>query len=60
MLRRAFKMFDPTHTGLMEKEKVRMILNTLGYTYEDDDLEALLTAEDIGGNTKGSATPSRD
>lgn len=50
VLRRAFSMFDSSKTGKIEKEKVRTILNTLGHTYDDSELDALLAAEDTEGN----------
>lgn len=49
MLRRAFSMFDSSKSGKIEKEKVRTILNTLGHTYDDSDLDILLAAEDTEG-----------
>jgi calmodulin len=49
VLKRAFTMFDSTKTGKIEKEKVRTILNTLGHTYDDKELEDLLEAEDVEG-----------
>lgn len=49
VLRRAFSMFDSSKTGKIEKEKVRTILNTLGHTYDDSDLDALLESEDTEG-----------
>ena len=49
MFRRAFTMFDSAKTGRIEKEKVRTILNTLGHTYDDQELEELLEAEDSEG-----------
>jgi hypothetical protein len=42
-------MFDSSKTGKIEKEKVRTILNTLGHTYDDQELEALLIQEDKEG-----------
>lgn len=42
-------MFDSTKSGKIEKEKVRTILNTLGHTYDDQELDALLSAEDTEG-----------
>lgn len=42
-------MFDSGKTGRIEKEKVRTILNTLGHTYDDTELENLLVAEDAEG-----------
>ncbi|XP_011498408.1 PREDICTED: troponin C-like [Ceratosolen solmsi marchali] len=49
MLKRAFSMFDPSKSGKIEKEKVRTILNTLGHTFDDHDLDIMLKAEDIEG-----------
>lgn len=49
MLRRAFCMFDSAKTGKIEREKVRLILNTLGYTYDDGELDGLVAAEDTEG-----------
>ena len=48
-------MFDSSKTGKIEKEKVRTILNTLGHTYDDSELDALLAAEDTEGNTRSQA-----
>lgn len=42
-------MFDSGKVGKIEKEKVRTILNTLGHTYNDSELDALLEGEDQGG-----------
>ncbi|XP_076388710.1 troponin C type IIb isoform X1 [Megachile rotundata] len=50
MLRRAFSMFDSTKQGRIEKEKVRTILNTLGHTFDDHELEVLLKQEDEDGS----------
>ncbi|XP_059616182.1 troponin C-like [Phlebotomus argentipes] len=52
LFRRAFSMFDSGKTGRIEKEKVRTILNTLGHTYDDSELESLLVAEDAEGSGK--------
>lgn len=52
VLRRAFSMFDPKKSGQIEKEKVRTILTTLGHTYDDSELDALLAAEDTEGESK--------
>ncbi|XP_055709862.1 troponin C-like [Phlebotomus papatasi] len=52
LFRRAFSMFDSGKTGRIEKEKVRTILNTLGHTYDDTELENLLVAEDAEGSGK--------
>lgn len=42
-------MFDSGKKGSIEKEKVRTILNTLGQTYDDKELEDLLKGEDPEG-----------
>lgn len=39
-------MFDSTKKGNIDKEKVRTILTTLGHTYDDAELDALLAGED--------------
>lgn len=39
-------MFDSTKSGKIEKEKVRTILNTLGHTFDDHELDIMLKAED--------------
>lgn len=43
-------MFDSGKKGSIEKEKVRTILNTLGQSYDDTELETLLKGEDPQGN----------
>lgn len=52
-------MFDSTKSGRIEKEKVRTILNTLGHTFDDHELEVLLKQEDEEGihRTLLSSTP---
>lgn len=42
-------MFDSGKKGSIEKEKVRTILNTLGQSYDDQELESLLENEDPEG-----------
>lgn len=42
-------MFDSTKSGKIDKEKVRTILNTLGHTFDDQELELLLKQEDVDG-----------
>lgn len=54
-------MFDSSKSGKIEKEKVRTILNTLGHTYDDSELDALLAAEDTEGNNgKAHLTPPQN
>jgi calmodulin len=43
-------MFDSGKSGHIEKEKVRTILNTLGHTFNDFELEALLEEQDKEGD----------
>ncbi|XP_044272486.1 troponin C-like isoform X2 [Tribolium madens] len=43
-------MFDSTKKGSIEKEKVRTILTTLGQTYDEKQLDALLDGEDPEGS----------
>lgn len=52
-------MFDSTKSGRIEKEKVRTILNTLGHTFDDHELEVLLKQEDEEGihSSNVSITP---
>ena len=52
MLQKAFNMFDSGKKGRIEKEKVRTILNTLGHSFNDHELEALLEDEDTDGKSK--------
>ena len=42
-------MFDTKKRGKIEREKVYLILNTLEYTYDDSELDALLSADDTEG-----------
>lgn len=44
-------MFDSSKSGKIEKEKVRTILNTLGHTYDDSELDGYLAAEDTEGRS---------
>jgi len=40
-------MFDQGKTGLIDRSKIATILNTLGHTFDDEELEALLEAQDV-------------
>lgn len=42
-------MFDSSKQGQIEKEKVRTILNTMVYSYDEKELESLLDGEDEEG-----------
>ncbi|XP_026739333.1 troponin C-like isoform X2 [Trichoplusia ni] len=46
MLRRAFSMFDSQKQGRIEKEKVKMILNTMVHNYDDLELDRMVDSED--------------
>jgi hypothetical protein len=52
-------MFDSSKTGKIEKEKVRTILNTLGHTYDDDELDSLLAEEDGEGKVSSPSIMAR-
>lgn len=53
-------MFDSTKVGKIEKEKVRTILNTLGHTFDDQELEVLLEQEDEDGRLFPFFLPQRE
>ena len=42
-------MFDSQKTGKIETEKIRTILNTLGQSYDDDELQELIEKNDPEG-----------
>lgn len=46
-------MFDSGKKGSIEKEKVRTILNTLGQSFDDKELESLLKEQDPKGACLG-------
>ena len=48
-MRKAFQMFDQGKTGFIEAAKISTILNTLGHTFDDEELEALLEEHDPEG-----------
>lgn len=57
-------MFDSSKKGNIDREKVRTILTTLGHTYDDSELDALLSGEDpeskyekISGTQKNHEIP---
>lgn len=45
-------MFDSGKKGMIEKEKIRTILNTLGANFDPEELESQLSEKDPEGNTK--------
>lgn len=48
VLLKAFQMFDPRKSGFIEKDRVRTILTTLDFRYDDAELGKLLEGEDEG------------
>jgi calmodulin len=42
-------MFDTGKRGKIEREKVCLILNTIGHTYDQVELDEVLSAEDAEG-----------
>lgn len=52
MLKKTFAMFDSGKTGKIDTEKIRTILNTLGQSYDDDELQALIEQHDPEGTGK--------
>ncbi|CAG7816986.1 unnamed protein product, partial [Allacma fusca] len=46
MMRKVFTMFDQGKTGFVESAKISTILNTLGHTFDDEELAALLEQND--------------
>ena len=42
-------MFDQGKTGFIEAAKISTILNTLGHTFDDEELEALIENHDPDG-----------
>jgi Ca2+-binding EF-hand superfamily protein len=44
-------MFDSKKSGKIERVKVCLILNTLGYRYDDCELDEILSLEDIEGES---------
>lgn len=52
MMRKAFQMFDQGKTGFIESSKIATILNTLGHTFDDDELQALCEENDPEGTGK--------
>lgn len=50
MLRKAFDMFDREKKGHIHTNMVSTILRTLGQTFEEKDLQTLITEIDADGN----------
>lgn len=42
-------MFDQGKTGFIEAGKISTILNTIGHTFDDDELQALIDENDKDG-----------
>jgi Ca2+-binding EF-hand superfamily protein len=49
MLLKAFQMFDQGKTGFIESTKISTILNTIGHTFDDEELQALIDENDPEG-----------
>lgn len=45
-------MFDSQKQGRIEKEKVKMILNTMVHNYDDLELDRMVDSEDAEGEPK--------
>jgi len=52
MLLKAFQMFDQGKTGFIESAKIATILNTIGHTFDDEELQALIDENDPEGTGK--------
>jgi len=46
MMRKAFAMFDQGKTGYIDAGKISTILNTIGHTFDDEELQALIEEND--------------
>ncbi len=49
MLKKTFAMFDSGKTGMIDTDKIKTILNTLGQNFDDDELAALIEENDAEG-----------
>jgi len=52
MMRKAFQMFDQGKTGFIDAAKISTILNTIGHTFDEDELVALIEENDPEGTGK--------
>lgn len=51
-MRKAFAMFDQGKTGFIEAAKISTILTTLGHSFDEDELNALIEQHDTEGENK--------
>jgi len=49
MLLKVFQMFDQGKTGFVESLKISTILNTIGHSFDEDELQALIEENDPDG-----------
>ncbi|XP_022907940.1 troponin C-like [Onthophagus taurus] len=52
ILRKAFTMFDPSKSGLIETTKISTILNTMGCLFDHSELSRLTTEQDTDKSGK--------
>jgi len=52
MMLKVFQMFDQGKTGFVESSKMSTILNTLGHSFDDEELQALMEEHDEEGTGK--------
>ena len=50
VLLKVFQMFDQGKTGFVESIKISTILNTIGHSFDEDELQALIEENDPDGN----------
>ena len=51
VLKKTFAMFDSGKTGMIDTDKIKTILNTLGQNFDDDELAALIEENDTDGKS---------
>jgi Ca2+-binding EF-hand superfamily protein len=49
VLLKVFQMFDQGKTGFVESLKISTILNTIGHSFDEDELQALIEENDPDG-----------
>lgn len=52
VMRKAFQMFDQGKTGFIEAVKIATILTTLGHTFDEDELQALIDQHENDGTVR--------
>lgn len=45
-MRKAFQMFDQTKSGFIEVHKISIILNTMGQSFDESELNSLISKND--------------